>query len=118
MYALESLTLAFVVVMPSSTTLMEWSGGYSYCNDVGDLSLPLEPVIWLLDLVEGMVTARYTRLFLFYSAFYAHREIILCWKSLTPPTVSGWKLANNSTLPLYKLTYASRTAHTSSIRGG
>lgn len=42
------------------------------------------------------------------TAFYAHWKILLGWKLLTPPMVSGWKAAINGPLLLYKLTYASR----------
>lgn len=85
-----------------------WKGVVNTVNDVGGLSLPLDPVIRLLGLVEGVVPARYKHLFVFYPAYYGRREILLRWKALTPPTVSGWKMAINSTLPIYTLTYASR----------
>lgn len=56
-------------------------------NAVGNSSLLLDPTLWLLGLLEGMVITKHERLFVFYTAYYARREILLEWKSSAPPTV-------------------------------
>lgn len=83
--------------------------------NVGGLPLPLDPVIWLLGLVERVIPAKHTQLFVLYSAFYAHREILLCWKASNSPTVLGLKMAIKHT-SLIQIDLRVEIAHTNSIK--
>lgn len=55
-------------------------------DDVSNPSFPLDPVLWLLGHVEGVVPAKYTWLFVFYFAYYTSSLALQIFSSN-----SGWQ---------------------------
>lgn len=78
--------------------------------DMGSISeMPLKPLkLDPMVLLLALPITTHTKLFIFYTAFYARKTILLSWKAQEPPRTSTWKELINATLPLYKLTYMRR----------
>lgn len=68
----------------------------------------LDPLVLLLGMTDNLPTTTHIKLFIFYTAYYARKTILLQWKAPDPPRTSAWKELVNVTLPLYKLTYMGR----------
>lgn len=82
-----------------------WESVLETLNDLGDWSLQSDPRMLLLGIMDDVVASRHMKLLL----FYARKEILFRWKQPTPPTRVTWVSAVNVVLPLYRLTYISRT---------
>lgn len=77
-------------------------------NGVAGLQLKADPMVFLLGITDNLIAGKHTKLFVFYAAYYARKEILLRWKRSDPPTVEAWRAQINAVLPIYKLTYMGR----------
>ena len=77
-------------------------------ESIGGVAVGLNPLILLLGITDNLPTSTHKKLFIFYTAFYARKAILLQWKVADPPGLSAWRKLVNDTLPMYKLTYMGR----------
>lgn len=84
-----------------------WETVITDLNELFDWSLQLDPHLPLLGIMKDIVASRHKTLCLFFTLYYARREILLRWQP-NPPTFTGCVSAVNAVLSLYKLTYDSR----------
>lgn len=77
-------------------------------NSVGRIRVPYSPLPLLLGMCGSLEAPRRKKLFVFYTAMYARKAILLNWNQPQPPTKQLWLSLINAALPLYKLTYMGR----------
>lgn len=83
-------------------------GVVNYINSIGKLRVPYDPIPLILSIVDTLETSQSKKLFVFYTAFYARKAVLLKWNNSSPPTVQQWRTLVDAALPLYKLTYLGR----------
>lgn len=104
----QSVGTFFHVVWSCPILQTYWREVVSDINGVAGLHLDVDPLVFLLGITDNLATTKHTKLFVFYAAYYARKEILLRWKLPDPPTTKAWRAQVNAILPMYKLTYMGR----------
>lgn len=85
---------------------------------VAGLHLDIDPLVFLLGIIDNLATTKHAKLFVFYAAYYGRKTVLLKWKLSDPPTLSTCCAQINVVLPLYKITYIGRNCPRSSTKYG
>lgn len=85
-----------------------WKGVVTEINSIGKLKVPCDPFPLLLGIVDTLETTQAKKKFVFHTAFYARKTILLKWNDPVPPSLQQWRALVDAALSLYKLTYLGR----------
>lgn len=85
-----------------------WSEVFSEINLRLQLSLSVTPELALLGVHDDAHCSHHLKLLISYLLFYAKKEILLKWISVTLPSLSSWEALIDAALPMYRLTYINR----------
>lgn len=95
----------FHVIWSCQHLQLFWRGMVTDINAIGQHRVPCDPLLLLLGIVDNLEAIQAKKQFVFYTAFYARKAVLLKRKDPAPPTVQQWRALVDAALPFYKLTY-------------
>lgn len=76
----QSVGTFFHVVWACPVLQTYWRDIVSDVNGVAGLQLKADPMMFFLGITDNLTAGKHTKLFVFYAAYYARKEIMLLWK--------------------------------------
>ena len=85
-----------------------WEAVLELTNKIAGTNLPLTMEVCLLGIIDNVVRTSAKRTLVSVLLFYARKNVAMHWKKPSPPSLVQWRRLVNTSLPLYKDTYANR----------